>query len=209
MGGLDRFLFDRTTFLWTATAASCAARLGSNQLGEVSRAWWQGLPDARTLPLPAFLAAGPQLPVTRKVRKKVTKRVPRSSLLQQQQQKEQQPLAAAAAAAVVALPAEAGPLQQLELQAPQLQQPSEQEADEASGEGAQLQHQAAVAGAVQQVELSPAQQEAGQARLLAAAVAAATSEEDDEEDEEDESGGGSEEAAPVTRRRALAAAGRH
>eukprot|EP00197_Chlamydomonas_leiostraca_P002373 CAMPEP_0202858132 /NCGR_PEP_ID=MMETSP1391-20130828/788_1 /ASSEMBLY_ACC=CAM_ASM_000867 /TAXON_ID=1034604 /ORGANISM="Chlamydomonas leiostraca, Strain SAG 11-49" /LENGTH=566 /DNA_ID=CAMNT_0049537017 /DNA_START=145 /DNA_END=1845 /DNA_ORIENTATION=+ len=69
IGGLDRILFDRTNFLWTYLAMSGTARLVSNQVGELSRPWWQGLPA------PSTLAA--RMPTQRRVRKKVSKKVPK------------------------------------------------------------------------------------------------------------------------------------
>lgn len=101
IGGLDQFLFSRTNFLWTYVALSGAARLASNQVGELSRPWWQGLPSPSTL----AKAEAAYVPVPRKVKKKVSKRVPRNR--QQPQALDQEQLEAAApammAAAVVAL----------------------------------------------------------------------------------------------------------
>lgn len=70
VGGLDRVLFGRTNFLWTYLCLSGAVRLVSSQVGELSRPWWQGLPSPSTLP--------PVIPTHRRVRKKVSKRVPKS-----------------------------------------------------------------------------------------------------------------------------------
>lgn len=102
IGGLDRFLFDRTNFLWTYVGLSGAARLISNQVGELSRPWWQGLPAPSTL----ARAEAAYVPMPRKVRKKVSKKVPRSRLLQQQQQQalaiDQAQLEAAAPSMMVA-----------------------------------------------------------------------------------------------------------
>lgn len=83
IGGLDRFLFGHSHFLWAYLGLSGATRLASMAVGETSRPWFQGLP-----------AAPPMVPltrtITRRVSKRVSKRVPRSSL---------------AAAAAVAVPA--------------------------------------------------------------------------------------------------------
>lgn len=70
VGGLDRLLFDRTTYLWTYVMLSGATRLASNQVGELSRAWWQGLPAPNTLTYHTT-------PQARRVKRKVSKRVPK------------------------------------------------------------------------------------------------------------------------------------
>ena len=44
MGGLDRYLFAHSNFLWTYLGITGLARLASISLGELSRPWWQGLP---------------------------------------------------------------------------------------------------------------------------------------------------------------------
>ncbi|KAJ9513225.1 hypothetical protein QJQ45_029514 [Haematococcus lacustris] len=73
LGGLDRVLFERTNFLWTYLLLSSSARLVSTSVGELSRAWWQGLPAPAALGAPALLQ-----PQARRVRKKVSKKVPRA-----------------------------------------------------------------------------------------------------------------------------------
>jgi len=85
LGGIDRYLFDRSNFLWTYLGISGAARFASQQVGELSRPWWQGLPQPEQIR---------QQVRTKKVSKKVSKRVPKSSLRP-----------AAAAEAVVVAPA--------------------------------------------------------------------------------------------------------
>ncbi len=113
IGGLDRFLFDRTNFLWTYVALSGAARLASNQVGELSRPWWQGLPAPSTLPP----IGASYTPPPRRVRRKVSKKVPRSKLGQRQQEQQaalaatqgQLEAAPLAMAAAVSLPAGAQP----------------------------------------------------------------------------------------------------
>jgi hypothetical protein len=79
LGGLDRLLFDRTTYLWTYMLLSGGARLASNQVGELSRAWWQGLPAPSTLTYHTT-------PQPRRIKKKVSKRVPKPKPQVQQQQ---------------------------------------------------------------------------------------------------------------------------
>ncbi|GFH07141.1 predicted protein, partial [Haematococcus lacustris] len=69
LGGLDRVLFERTNFLWTYLLLSSSARLVSTSVGELSRAWWQGLPAPAALGAPALLQ-----PQARRVRKKVSKK---------------------------------------------------------------------------------------------------------------------------------------
>jgi hypothetical protein len=74
-------LFDRTTYLWTYVLLSGGARLASNQVGELSRAWWQGLPAPSTLTYHTT-------PQPRRIKKKVSKRVPKPKPQVQQQQLE-------------------------------------------------------------------------------------------------------------------------
>lgn len=47
IGGMDRYLFDHTTALWTYLGFSTVGRAVSNRIGELSRPWWQGLPTQR------------------------------------------------------------------------------------------------------------------------------------------------------------------
>lgn len=70
LGGMDRFLIERSQHLWSYLAVSGFARAVSQGVGELSRPWWQGLPQ------PA-----PKAPtmVRRRVARKVTRRVPRST----------------------------------------------------------------------------------------------------------------------------------
>lgn len=44
LGGLDRYLFERSNYLWTYLGISTLARGLSWSVGEQSRFWWQGLP---------------------------------------------------------------------------------------------------------------------------------------------------------------------
>ncbi len=45
LGGLDRYLFGHSSFLWTYMGLTGAARVASIGVGELSRPWWQGLPE--------------------------------------------------------------------------------------------------------------------------------------------------------------------
>lgn len=88
IGGLDRFLFGHSHFLWAYLGLSGATRLASMAIGEISRPWFQGLPSAPPLVTPTRT-------LTRRVSRKVARRVPRSSV------------AGAAAVAMVGADAEA------------------------------------------------------------------------------------------------------
>ena len=72
IGGLDRFLFGHANFLWTYLGLSGATRLASMAVGEVSRPWFQGLPD---------VPESHKRVVTRRVSRKVAKKVPRASIV--------------------------------------------------------------------------------------------------------------------------------
>ncbi|PNW78681.1 hypothetical protein CHLRE_09g387000v5 [Chlamydomonas reinhardtii] len=50
IGGMDRYLVGHSNFLWTYLAATAAARVVSNQVGESHRPWLQGLPEPSALP---------------------------------------------------------------------------------------------------------------------------------------------------------------
>ncbi|PNH06811.1 hypothetical protein TSOC_006794, partial [Tetrabaena socialis] len=92
LGGMDRYLLAHSNFLWTYLAATGAARVASNQLGETHRALCQGLPEP---------AAAPRRRVVKKkvvVRRKVVRQVA-----------EPAPEPAAVAAAVLLAPAEEAP----------------------------------------------------------------------------------------------------
>ncbi|KAG2425650.1 hypothetical protein HXX76_013495 [Chlamydomonas incerta] len=68
LGGMDRYLVGHSNFLWTYLAATAAARVVSNQVGESHRPWLQGLPEP----------AAPRRRVVKKkviVRRKVVKPV--------------------------------------------------------------------------------------------------------------------------------------
>ena len=73
VGGLDRYLFGHSSFLWTYLGLTGVARLGSVAVGEASRPFWQGLPEAQR-------SLGQQQVVrTKKVSKKVSRRVPKAA----------------------------------------------------------------------------------------------------------------------------------
>ncbi|GAX80601.1 hypothetical protein CEUSTIGMA_g8036.t1 [Chlamydomonas eustigma] len=72
IGGLDRYLFGHSNFLWTYLGITGAARIGSMAVGELSRPWWQGLPEPQQ-------TERKQVKTSRKVSKKVSKKVPRSA----------------------------------------------------------------------------------------------------------------------------------
>ena len=46
LGGVDRYLFSHSNFLWTYLAATGLARLAGNRVGEAARPWFQGLAPA-------------------------------------------------------------------------------------------------------------------------------------------------------------------
>jgi len=69
IGGLDRYLFNHSSYMWAYMGISGLARLGSQAVGEMSRPWWQGLPNPATLPA---------RPRTKRVSKRVHKRVPKA-----------------------------------------------------------------------------------------------------------------------------------
>lgn len=140
LGGLDRFLFDRTNFLWTYLAMSGAARVVSNQVGELSRPWWQGLPS------PSTLAARPMV---RRIRKKVSKKVPRVKAVPAPAAPQGE---AMAAAAVVAAPMAAGAFDGLDGSAQQQQVASSLAPAVAMEEGAGSSYEGSVQAAVSQAE---------------------------------------------------------
>lgn len=71
IGGMDRFLMERCKSITSYLGISAATRALSQGVGELSRPWWQGLPEPQP-PQPKT--------VRRRVARKVSKRVPRSSL---------------------------------------------------------------------------------------------------------------------------------
>ncbi|KXZ54311.1 hypothetical protein GPECTOR_5g396 [Gonium pectorale] len=90
IGGMDRYMLGHSNFLWTYLAASGAARVVSNQIGETHRALCQGLPEPGSLPRRRVVKK--KVVVRRKVLKPVEPAV--------------EPGAAAVAAAVVLTPPE-------------------------------------------------------------------------------------------------------
>lgn len=102
LGGMDRYLFNHTNYLWTYLGFSLISRGMFAGVGEMSRPWWQGLStDA---------AASHRVKKVRRVRRKVNKSGTAGAVLPSgaahQQQLAQQ--AAAVAVAGVVAPAEAG-----------------------------------------------------------------------------------------------------
>ena len=71
IGGLDRYLFGHTSYLWTYMLATGAARVSSVAIGEASRPFWQGLP--------AVQKQQQQQVRTKKVSKKVSRKVPKQA----------------------------------------------------------------------------------------------------------------------------------
>ena len=70
IGGLDRYLFSHSNFLWSYLGISGLTRMVGMAVGEASRPWWQGLPPPGSR----------KVTRTRRVSKKVQRRVPRSAL---------------------------------------------------------------------------------------------------------------------------------
>ncbi|KAG1673698.1 hypothetical protein FOA52_010567 [Chlamydomonas sp. UWO 241] len=68
IGGLDRYLFNHSSFMITYMGLSGLARLASMSVGEMSRPLWQGMPT---------LAERPKSVRTKRVSKRVHKRVPK------------------------------------------------------------------------------------------------------------------------------------
>lgn len=104
LGGMDRYLFGHTNYLWTYLGFSLIARGLSVAAGELSRPWWQGLStDA---------AASHRVKKVRRVRRKVNKSGTAGAVLPSGADKQQHLAQQAAAAVVVAgaatAPAEAG-----------------------------------------------------------------------------------------------------
>lgn len=102
LGGLDRYLFERSNFLWTYVGATLVARTLSNRVGELSRPWWQGLPEAQAMQQQRAAQQQQQPGRVRRVR-----RVKKSSAAARQQQQAAAESAFAAGAAA-SLPASAG-----------------------------------------------------------------------------------------------------
>lgn len=72
IGGLDTYMFGHATSMITYLGLSVAARAASMVAGEMTRPWWQGLPD---------VPASHKRVVTRRVSKKVARKVPKASLV--------------------------------------------------------------------------------------------------------------------------------
>ena len=72
IGGLDRYLFGHTSYLWTYMLATGAARVSSVAVGEMSRPFWQGLPAVQQ-------QQQQQQVRTKKVSKKVSRKVPKAA----------------------------------------------------------------------------------------------------------------------------------
>lgn len=70
IGGLDRYLFGHSNFLWTYLGITGLTRLVSISAGELSRPWWQGLPPPGERRMQIR---------TRRVSKKVQRKVPKLS----------------------------------------------------------------------------------------------------------------------------------
>jgi hypothetical protein len=71
LGGMDRYLFGHSNFMWTYMAMSAIARSMFTTVGEASRPFWQGLPAA-----PAFEQGPRQSARVKRVRKKKAPKAP-------------------------------------------------------------------------------------------------------------------------------------
>eukprot|EP00798_Chlamydomonas_sp_ICE-L_P002336 gene2336-8632_t len=99
LGGLDRFLMERSKSIVSYLGISAVARALSQGVGELSRPWWQGLPK----PEPAKPKT-----IRRRVARKVSKRVPRSQIPAPAPPSEE-PLVAAATTLAVSAAAQGSP----------------------------------------------------------------------------------------------------
>jgi hypothetical protein len=102
LGGMDRYLFNHTNFLWTYMGMTLLSRGLFTAAGEASRPWWQGL----TTDVAASHVARSKK--VRRVRRKVNKTGTAPTHVISGAERQAQLAAAAAAAAVVADPAAAG-----------------------------------------------------------------------------------------------------
>jgi len=102
LGGMDRYLFNHTNFLWTYMGFSLLARGLFTAAGEVSRPWWQGL---TTDTAASHVARAKKV---RRVRRKVNKTGTAPTHVPSGAERQAQLAAAAAAAAAVAADPEAG-----------------------------------------------------------------------------------------------------
>jgi hypothetical protein len=104
LGGMDRYLFNHTNFLWTYIGFSLLSRGLFTAAGEASRPWWQGL----TTDVAASHAV--RAKKVRRVRRKVNKTGTAPTYVASGAERQAQLAAAAAAAAAVSVanPAAAG-----------------------------------------------------------------------------------------------------
>jgi hypothetical protein len=102
LGGMDRYLFNHTNFLWTYMGMSLLSRGLFTAAGEASRPWWQGL----TTDVAASHVARSKK--VRRVRRKVNKSGTAPTHVVSGAERQAQLAAAAAAAAVSVDPAAAG-----------------------------------------------------------------------------------------------------
>lgn len=102
LGGMDRYLFAHTNFLWTYMGMTLLSRGLFTAAGEASRPWWQGLTtDAAA----SHVARSKKV---RRVRRKVNKSGTAPTHVVSGAERQAQLAAAAAAAAMAADPAAAG-----------------------------------------------------------------------------------------------------
>jgi hypothetical protein len=102
LGGMDRYLFNHTNFLWTYMGMTLLSRGLFTAAGEASRPWWQGL----TTDVSASHVARSKK--VRRVRRKVNKSGTAPTHVVSGAERQAQLAAAAAAAAVAVDPAAAG-----------------------------------------------------------------------------------------------------
>jgi hypothetical protein len=102
LGGMDRYLFNHTNFLWTYMGMTLLSRGLFTAAGEASRPWWQGL----TTDVAASHVARSKK--VRRVRRKVNKSGTAPTHVVSGAERQAQLAAAAAAAAVAVDPAAAG-----------------------------------------------------------------------------------------------------
>jgi hypothetical protein len=98
LGGMDRYLFGHSNFMWTYMGFSLLARGMFASVGEMSRPWWQGLTQETAA---SHVAAAKKL---KRVRRKVNKSGTATSTLPGAAAHQQAAAAAAAAAAVAVAP---------------------------------------------------------------------------------------------------------
>jgi hypothetical protein len=98
LGGMDRYLFGHSNFMWTYMGLSLLARGMFASVGEMSRPWWQGLTQETAA---SHVVAAKKL---KRVRRKVNKSGTATSTLPGVAAHQQAAAAAAAAAAVAVAP---------------------------------------------------------------------------------------------------------